>query len=150
MTTPRINRVNSNPTVVLEINKVNELRDILIPLMYDNGCLLLKTLKGNDFLLWLNLVDMYYRGYHTTLEGKHVFDVIKLHINKYRLTTNENLLKGKEGIYNINLENILSKLYLSDSPYEIKQGIRYYSSGRLSPPLRGGGDKKIIQNNFSP
>lgn len=50
-TTPRVERVNSNPTIVLEINKINELRDILIPLMYDKGCILLKTLKANDYSL---------------------------------------------------------------------------------------------------
>jgi hypothetical protein len=50
LTTPRVNRDNSNPTIVLEINKVNEIRDILIPLMYDKeGCILLKTLKAQDF-----------------------------------------------------------------------------------------------------
>jgi hypothetical protein len=67
---------------------------------------------------------MYYKGYHTTLEGKHIFDVIRLHINKYRLTTNVNLLK-KERISILEIENLLTTLYLSDSPYEIKQGIRY-------------------------
>ena len=34
LTTPRVYRANSNPTIVLEINKINELRDILIPLIY--------------------------------------------------------------------------------------------------------------------
>ncbi len=126
LTTPRVERVNSNPTIVLEINKINELRDILIPLMYDKGCILLKTLKANDFSLWLKLVDMYYKGYHTTLEGKDIFDAIKLHINKYRLTTNVKLLNGKERNTLFTIENRLSKLYLSDSPYEINQGIRYY------------------------
>ena len=126
LTTPRVYRDNSSPTIVLEINKIKELRDILIPLMYNKeNFLLLKTLKAQDFLLWLNLVDIYYKGYHTTVEGKHIFDAIKLHINKYRLTTNVNLLaKGRISISEI--ENLLITLYLSDSPYEIKQGIRYY------------------------
>jgi hypothetical protein len=51
LTTPRVNRINSSPTIVLEINKISELRDILIPLMYDKDCILLKTLKAKDFLL---------------------------------------------------------------------------------------------------
>jgi hypothetical protein len=71
---------------------------------------------------------MYYKGYHTTLEGKYVYDAIKLHINKYRLTTNVKLFNGKERISFFTIENLLYKLYLSDSPYEIKQGIRYYRS----------------------
>ena len=67
-----------------------------MPLVYDdNNNILLKFLKSNDFLLWLKLIDIYYRGYHTTLEGKFVFDAIKLYMNKYRLTTNLNLLKKK-------------------------------------------------------
>ena len=125
-TMPLAYRENSNPTIVLEINKVNELRDILIPLMCDKGgCILLKTLKAQDFSLWLKLVDMYYKGYHSTSEGKHIFDAIKLHINKYRLTTNVNLLNNKARISITEIESLLTTLYLSESPYEIKQGIRY-------------------------
>ncbi|GAA4910315.1 hypothetical protein GCM10023405_35470 [Streptomonospora salina] len=47
----RVYRENSNPTVVLEINKIKELRDILIPLMFNKDCLLLQTLKAKDFTL---------------------------------------------------------------------------------------------------
>jgi hypothetical protein len=72
------------------------------------------------------LVDIYYRGYHTTLEGKYLFDVIKLHINKYRLTTNTNLYENKNRISLVEIDKLLSKLYLMESPYEIKQGVRYY------------------------
>ena len=57
LTKPRVYRDNSNPTIVLEINKIKELRDILIPLIYDknNNNILLKSLKSNDFLWWLKL-----------------------------------------------------------------------------------------------
>jgi hypothetical protein len=72
------------------------------------------------------LIDIYYRGYHTTLEGKFIFDAIKLHINKYRLTSNINLLKNTKRISIFEIDSLLSKLYLSESPYEIKEGIRYY------------------------
>jgi tRNA nucleotidyltransferase (CCA-adding enzyme) len=51
LTSPRVNRVSNNSTVVLEINKIKELKDILIPLMYKNNCILFKTLKSEDFLL---------------------------------------------------------------------------------------------------
>ena len=71
------------------------------------------------------MVDIYYRGYHTTIEGKYIFDAIKLHINKYRLTTNVNLLTT-ERISISEIEKLLITLYSSDSPYEIKQGLRYY------------------------
>ena len=69
---------------------------------------------------------MYYKGYHTTVEGKYLFDAIKLYINKYRLTTNVNLLKDKELISMREIENLLSKLYLLASPYEVRQGLRYH------------------------
>ena len=111
----RLDRTESNPTIILEINKIKEIKEILIPLMYDNDKLLLNTLKSKDFLLWLNLVDIYYKGYHTTLEGKYIFDAIKSSINKYRLTTNSHLLKECPSIAEIN--ELLSKLYLSESPY---------------------------------
>lgn len=123
---PRVDRVNSNSTIILEINKVQELRIKLIPLLYDNDSILLRTLKAQDFSLWLRLVDIYYKGYHTILEGKHLFDAIKLHINKYRLTTNTNLYENENRISLLEIDKLLSKLYLMESPYEIKEGVQYY------------------------
>lgn len=142
LTKPREYTVNSNITIVLEINKVNELRDIFTYLIFDdNKEVLLKTLKSKDFSLWLKLVDIYYKGYHTTLEGKHIFDAIKLHMNKYRLTTNGNLLKDKKVISLIEVENLLSALYLSDSPtplfFKKKEGL-------VIPP--GGSPYEIRQS----
>jgi hypothetical protein len=72
------------------------------------------------------LIDIYYKGYHTTLEGKSIFDAIKLHMNKYRLTTNINLLKNKNCIPISKIKDLIIKLNLLESPYEIKQGVRYY------------------------
>ena len=66
--------------------------------MYHNDNIILKTLKHQDFLLWLKLVDIYYKGYHTISEGKFIFDAIKLHMNKHRLTTNSHLFKDKKFI----------------------------------------------------
>ncbi len=126
LTSQRINRVNSNPTIVLEVNRIKELKEVLIPLIYNNDTILLKTLKSEDFSLWLNLINIYYKGYHTIPEGKYVFDAIKLHINKYRITTNISLLNNVQRISIYEIENLLSKLYLINSPYEIKQGVRYY------------------------
>lgn len=71
-------------------------------------------------------MDIYYKGYHTIAEGKQAFDAIKLHINKNRLTSNSHLLKNENRISISEIENLLLKLYLLDSPYEIKQGVRYY------------------------
>ena len=126
LTLPRENRVNSNPTIVLEINKIKQLIDNFIPLIYDENKVLLKSLKSKDFFLWLKLIDLYYKGYHTIPGGKDIFDAIKLHMNKYRLTTNTHLLSHVKLITISEIDNLLSKLYLLESPYEIKQGFRYY------------------------
>ena len=56
-TMPLANRENRNPTIVLEVNKVKELLDVLIPLIYKDNLVLLKSLKSIDFSLWLNIVD---------------------------------------------------------------------------------------------
>lgn len=126
LTPSRIDKINSNPTIVLEINQINDLIKVFIPLIYNKGNILLKTLKLEDFKLWLKLVDIYYKGYHTTIEGKYIFDAIKLHINKYRMTSNTDLFNERLSIVEIN--NLLDKLYLSESPYEIKQEVRYYKN----------------------
>nr|QCW06920.1 hypothetical protein [Drechslerella brochopaga] len=124
----RIERENSSrPTIILEINKIKDIKEKLIPLMYDdNYNLILKTLKSEDFLLWLELVEMYYKGYYTILEGKSIIDAIKNCINKYRLNTNNHLIKEKEIKSITEIKLLLTKLYLQNSPYEIKNGIRYY------------------------
>jgi hypothetical protein len=49
-----------------------------------------------------------------------------LQINKYRLTTNTNLYEDKNRISLLEIDKLLSKLYLIESPYETKEGIRYY------------------------
>jgi cytochrome c oxidase subunit 3 len=126
LTSQRIDKVNSSPTVVLEVNKIKELIEVIIPLMQDSDGIILKSLKSKDFLLWLKLIDIYYKGYHTIYEGNFLFNAIKLHINIYRMTTNTNLLINKQRISLYEIEKLLSKLYLIDSPYVIKQGVRYY------------------------
>lgn len=126
LTSHVLTRANSNPMIVLEINKIKELREILIPLMFKDNYLLLKSLKYKDFLLWLNLVYIYFKGYHTIREGKYLFDAIKLHMNKYRMTTNVNLLQNKNYISLLEIDSLLVKLSKLDSPYEVKEGLRYY------------------------
>jgi hypothetical protein len=44
-------RTTIQTTIVLEVNEIKKLKDIIIPLMYDNDYLILKTLKSSDFLL---------------------------------------------------------------------------------------------------
>lgn len=121
-----LEREDKNPTIILELNKIQDLKGNLIPLMYHDDHVILKTLKHKDFLLWLKLVDIYYKGYHTILEGKFIFDAIKLHMNKYRLTTNSHLLKDNKLISMVEIDNLISKLYLTESPYEIRDNTRFY------------------------
>lgn len=123
LTSQKTDRVNSSPLVLLEVNRIKELIEVLIPLMYDSDTILLKSLKSKDFSLWLNLVNIYYKGYHTISEGHSLFAAIKLHINKHTMRTNTYLL---DNMQRAEIENLISKLYLIDSPYVIKQGARYY------------------------
>jgi hypothetical protein len=51
LTSQRIDKVNSSPTVVLEVNKIKELIEVIIPLMQDSDGIILKSLKSKDFLL---------------------------------------------------------------------------------------------------
>jgi hypothetical protein len=132
--------------IVLEINKIKELKEILIPLMYKDNCLLLKSLKSKDFLLWLYLIDIYYKGYHTTIEGKYLFDAIKLHINKYRLTTNITLDK-KNFISLLEIDNLLLELFKLDSPYEIINGLRFYRNSRKL--VSEAASIIVIDNNYN-
>lgn len=121
--------------------------------MYDNNILLYKSQKYHDFLLWVKLVDIYYKGYHTLPEGKLIFDTIKSNINKYRLTTNSHLKKLNLDI--TKLEDLISKLYLKDSGYVIKQGIRYYrGTNKLVSESReitviADNNNRIIYNSIS-
>nr|YP_009370187.1 cytochrome c oxidase subunit III [Bryoria tenuis]ARO90291.1 cytochrome c oxidase subunit III [Bryoria tenuis] len=126
LTSQKTDRVNSSPLVVLEVNRIKELIEVLIPLMYDSDTIILKSLKSKDFSLWLNLINIYYKGYHTIPEGHYLFGAIKLHINKYRLTTNTYLLDNMQRLSIYEIENLIYKLYLVDSPYVIKHGARYY------------------------
>ena len=91
--------------------------------MYDSDTINLKSLKSKDFSLWLNLVNIYYKGYDTISEGHFLFAAIKLQINKHTMRTNTYLL---DNMQRAEIENLISKLYLIDSPYVIKQGARYY------------------------
>jgi hypothetical protein len=81
--------------------------------------------------------------------------MIKLHINKYRLTTNSYLLNNVKRISISEIESLLCKLYLLDSPYEIKKGIRYYRnsykfvSEATSIIVIDSNKNKIIYNSLS-
>ena len=80
--------------------------------MFDSDTIILKYLKPKDFSLSLNLVNIYYKGYHTICEGHYLLGVIKLHINKYKMTTNTYLLDDMQHVSIYEIKNLISKLYL--------------------------------------
>ena len=66
--------------------------------MYDSDTIILKSLKSKDFSLWLNLVNIYYKVYHTISEGHYLLGAIKLHLNKHTIRTNTYLLDDMQRI----------------------------------------------------
>lgn len=73
--------------------------------MYDSDTIILKSLKSKDFSFlfslfsfWLNLVNIYYKGYHTISEGHYLLGAIKLHLNKHTIRTNTYLLDDMQRI----------------------------------------------------
>jgi hypothetical protein len=76
-------------------------------------------------------------------------------MNKYRLTTNISLLQDVKRISLLEIENLLVKLYILDSPYEIKHGFRYYRntsklvSEATSIIVIDNNDNKTIYNSFT-
>jgi hypothetical protein len=62
-------------------------------------------------------------------------------MNKYRITTNPHLLKGKTRISLIEINELLTKLYSLESPYEIRNGVRFI---RNTNNLVDGGTQIIV------
>lgn len=117
----RPGREHQGITVNLEVNSIKELKNIIIPIMRGR----LKTLKLSDFMMWNHLVDIYYNGYHVLPEGKIVFDKIKLTMNKHRLMNSQSLSLLVQLSVKDEINSAINKLYNINSPYIIKNGIRY-------------------------
>ena len=103
-------------SVILDISDIKYFKFVLIPL-YKN--LNFYTNKYLDFCLWCNIVDLYYLGYHLTLEGKDLIKEIKSIMNRRRLINKNENLYIKD--VNIKIINLLNK----PSPYVIQNGERY-------------------------
>lgn len=128
----RPGREHRSVTVSLEVNKIKQLKEIIIPIMHHR----LKTIKRMDFKMWLHLINIYYMGYHVLPEGKAIFNLIKLVMNKYRLTSNAHLLKNLPLISEDIIESKLIELYKINSPYVLQDGIRYIrDTDQLVPDL---------------
>ena len=116
ITSPRKNRKNSNSMVVLEYNKIHLLKNVIIPLFSKPD--LLKSKKLKDFKDWCLIANIIFYGYHRIPEGIDLINKIIIQLNNNRnIEENNNEVEFKEKIKN---------LFLIDSPYEIKNGIRFY------------------------
>lgn len=116
--------LNENPTVVLEINKINSLKNNILT-KYGNqesGLLSFYTKKSKDFEDWSIIVNLYYLGYHLLPEGKSLIFKLKSRMNNFRLTSNINNISEF-----INLNEEIFSVFAMPSPYEIKNGVRIQS-----------------------
>lgn len=120
--TGNLSKLNRYPTapnrsfVILEINNIHLLVNTVLPL-FSNTML---TKKSKDFFDWSNIVKIYYNGYHILSEGIELINLIKSHMNNYRLSTNSPIEYDKNIV-----EEKLNYLFSLPSPYEIKDGIRF-------------------------
>ena len=111
-----INNRKIGKSVILEINNINVLFNIVLPL-YTN---LMLTKKSKDFSDWSNIVKIYYYGYHNLPEGIESINLIKSQMNNYRLSSN-----SSEKMNNTITLDKLKYLLSLPSPYEIKNSIRF-------------------------
>ena len=120
ITKSRSNRINSNPTVVLEFNQIKVLKNVIIPFFLGENHPILYTKKIKDFHDWSILVHFSYYGYHLMPEGLDIINILKSRMNNFRLLTNVSNIKEEK-----NIDKKLINLLNCPSPYEIKNGIRF-------------------------
>lgn len=145
ITPKRKDRPNSNATVVLEIYKIQTLKNLILPLFSsprrgDNPLLgarretrditdfnPLQSKKVKDFNDWSILVNVNYYGYHTIPEGISLIEKIKSRMNNYRLSTYKSIGNGPVVFENTEsfIQKKISDLFSLPAPYEIKNGIRF-------------------------
>jgi hypothetical protein len=148
ITQPRKDIANSNPMVVLEINKIHVLKNVIIPLLASEDATpyyknvsnfnILQSKKVKDFYDWSILVNIYYYGYHTLPEGISLTEYIKARMNNWRLSTRLYQIvgaKNKKSIINTPavpesvvhfIDKKISDLFSLPAPYDIKNGVRYF------------------------
>jgi hypothetical protein len=117
---------NDNPTAVLEINKINILKNVIINKFNNKNSDVINfyTKKYLDFKDWSIIVDLYYLGYHLLPAGKSLICKLKSRMNNYRLSTNQ---INKNEVNTDNLEIEINNVFSMPAPYEIKNGIRLHS-----------------------
>jgi len=103
-------------SVILDISDIYYFKLILIPLFRN---LKFYTKKYLDFCYWSYIVDLYYLGFHLTLEGKSLIKEIKSLMNKKSLINSKENLQIDE--ISIKVINLLDK----PSPYVIINGKRH-------------------------
>ena len=127
-------RKNKESFVVLEFNQISFLKNIIIEL-YKNNHLYSKKIK--DFHDWSIIVDINYFGYHLLPLGDEIIKLIKSQMNNFRLSSNLHKSARSANSFETISNEIslkLKKLYLLDSPYEIKENFRYIrNTNKLVP-----------------
>jgi len=103
-------------SVILDISDIKYFKYVFVPLFRN---LNFHTNKYLDFCFWSNLIDIYYLGYHLTLEGKSLVKKIKLFMNK-KISININ-----DNLYIKDIKEKVNDLLSKPSPYVIKDGERY-------------------------
>lgn len=108
----------STGSVILEINNINILMNIIIPI-FSKGML---TKKSLDFKDWSIIVEITYYGYHLLDEGKELIFLIKSNLNNFRLKPAFLISYDQNKIL---IEKKLNYLLTLPSPYEVKNGILF-------------------------
>lgn len=106
---------NGKPIIELTVRQVGYLMEYFIPML---SSLNFVTKKYYDFTDWKCIINLIYKGLHTTEIGKELILKISKGMNNYRLSTN-NLLKDNLAIdisqslieEVLNLENVYIKNY---------------------------------------
>ena len=113
-----ISNRKSTGFVTLEINNINILMNVIIPIFSKD----MLTKKSLDFKDWSIIVEITYYGYHTLQEGIELINLIKSNINNFRLKNYSNLnYTENKDLIEKKLKNLLSL----PSPYEMKNGILF-------------------------
>lgn len=77
---------NGKPVIELTVRQVGYLMEYLIPMLSNLNFV---TKKYYDFLDWKCIINLIYKGLHTTEEGKEIILKISKGMNNYRLSTNK-------------------------------------------------------------
>lgn len=120
----RNRRLKESYTIILDVSRIETLYNVVIPLFLN---LTWYTKKRFDFIDWVVITKLNYYGYHLLPEGKALIKRISNGMNNFRLSTFSGTRKNtnkEEIVYDMNLEDHISKVFSLPAPYKVKNGIR--------------------------